>query len=73
MIRLVDERDTYLSAAGLIGDAAEALTSAAQTLALTDARLESVASSLALASDNLLGRVISETPRDSDDLEEVTS
>lgn len=67
MIRLIDERESYLSAAAFIGDAAEALTSAAQTLAMTDPRLESVASSLALASDNLMGRVISETPRDGDE------
>jgi hypothetical protein len=67
MIRLINERESYLSAAAFIGDAAEALTSAAQTLAMTDPRLESVASSLALASDNLMGRVISETPRDGDE------
>ena len=71
MLRLMNERESYLTAAGLISDAAEALTTAAQTLALTDPRLEAVASSLALASDNLMGRVMSETPRDDDDIEEA--
>lgn len=71
MMRLVDERESYLSAAGFIGDAAEALTSAAQALALTDPRLEGIASSLALASDNLMGQVMAETPRDGDELEEA--
>lgn len=71
MLRLMNERESYLTAAGLISDAAEALTTAAQTLALTDPRLESVASSLALASDNLMGRVMAETPRDGDALEEA--
>lgn len=67
MIRLINERESYLSAAAFIGNAADSLTSAAQTLALTDPRLESLASSLALATDNLMGRVISETPRDGED------
>lgn len=71
MIRLMDERESYLSAAALIGDAAEALTSAAQTLALTDPRLEGIASSLALASDNLMGQVMADTPRGVDDVEEA--
>lgn len=69
MIRLLDEQESYLSAAAFISDAADALTSAAQTLALIDPRLEAVASSLALASDNLMGRVISEVPRDGDEAE----
>lgn len=71
MLRLMNERESYLTAAGLISDAAEALTTAAQTLALSDPRLESVASSLALASDNLMGRVMAETPRDGDELEKA--
>lgn len=71
MIRLMDERESYLSAAAFIGDAAEALTSAAQTLALSDPRLEGIASSLALASDNLMGQVMAETPRDGDEVEEA--
>jgi len=71
MLRLMNERESYLTAAGLISDAAEALTTAAQKLALSDPRLESIASSLALASDNLMGRVMAETPRDGDELEET--
>jgi hypothetical protein len=71
MLRLMNERESYLTAAALISDAAEALTTAAQTLAFTDPRLESVASSLALASDNLMGRVMAETPRDDDEFEEA--